>query len=118
MKDGIYRATLRGDSTYVNDRIAAVAADLKKKEIRVDPGRTNLLRTRSEVEQGWRVVGEIICKQEKSDIVKRNREQKGPPDSFIRTPTQRAVPGKRWGPVHNVITVPLGLSSENWHVHA
>ena len=40
-KDGIYRASLRGDSTYVRAQADAVAAELLKGNVRVEPGKRN-----------------------------------------------------------------------------
>jgi hypothetical protein len=53
MKDGIYRASLRGDSTHVRSQAESVAAELLKGGIRVDAGRRTMLATRTAVEDGW-----------------------------------------------------------------
>jgi hypothetical protein len=52
-KDGIYRASLRGDSTYTRVQAEAVASELLKGSIRVDPGKRTLIETRMHVMQGW-----------------------------------------------------------------
>ena len=61
--DGIYRATLRGESDHTRARVESVASDLVRGSIRVDPGKERLMRTRREVEQGWRAVREILVAQ-------------------------------------------------------
>jgi hypothetical protein len=60
-EDGIYRASLRGDSTYVRAQAEAVAAELLKGNPRVDPGKRTLVETRRQVENGWRSVGRLIA---------------------------------------------------------
>ena len=52
-KDGIYRASLRGDSTYLRAQTEAVASELLKGDIRVDPGKRTLVETRMRVMHGW-----------------------------------------------------------------
>ncbi|QOJ31424.1 MAG: relaxase [Gammaproteobacteria bacterium] len=55
-KDGIYRASQRGDSTYMRAQAEAVARDLLKGDIRVEPGKRHLVETRKHVVQGWNQV--------------------------------------------------------------
>jgi hypothetical protein len=52
-KDGIYRASLRGDSTYMRAQAEVVASELLKGDIRVDPGKRTLVETRKQVIRGW-----------------------------------------------------------------
>lgn len=52
-KDGIYRASLRGDSTYLRAQAEAVANELLKGDIRVEPGKKVLVETRKDVVRGW-----------------------------------------------------------------
>ena len=61
-KDGIYRASLRGDSTYVRAQAEAVAAELLKGDIRAEPGKLRLVKTRKAVEDGWRSVANLLGK--------------------------------------------------------
>jgi type IV secretory pathway VirD2 relaxase len=61
--DGIYRATLRGDSTHIRNRVEAVARELFKGDRKFDPGKARLLNTRKEVERGWRAMSEILDRQ-------------------------------------------------------
>lgn len=53
MKDGIYRASLRGDSTYMRAQAEAVAGDLLKGETREELGKKTLIDTRRDVIRGW-----------------------------------------------------------------
>ncbi len=55
-KDGIYRASLRGDSTYIRAQAAAVAAELLKGQIRIEPGKKRLMETRHLIASGWRSI--------------------------------------------------------------
>jgi hypothetical protein len=59
-KDGIYRASRRGDSTYLRAQTEAVAAELLKGEIRITTGKETLLQTRSEVDRGWLSLAEVL----------------------------------------------------------
>src|SRR5688572_11419293 len=52
-KDGIYRASLRGESTYLRAQTEAVARELLKGDIRIEPGKKTLVETRKMVERGW-----------------------------------------------------------------
>jgi hypothetical protein len=61
--DGIYRATLRGDSTHIRNRVEAVARELFNGDRDFDPGKARLLNTRTEVERGWRAMSEILDRQ-------------------------------------------------------
>lgn len=60
MKDGIYRATARGNSTHTRARVERVAAELIGGGIRVEPSRAALGYTRREVERGWRAASQIL----------------------------------------------------------
>jgi len=55
-KDGIYRASLRGGSTYWRAQVEAVARQLLKGSLDVEPGKKTLTATRKEVFRGWRGV--------------------------------------------------------------
>jgi hypothetical protein len=61
-KDGIYRASLRGDSTYVRAQIEAVAAELLKGSLRTEPSKRKLVETRKAVEGRWHSVGNYLAK--------------------------------------------------------
>ena len=59
-KDGIYRATLRGDSTHAREQADAVAAELLQGNVRVESGKRTLVKTRREVEKGWRTIADNL----------------------------------------------------------
>jgi hypothetical protein len=61
-KDGIYRASLRGDSSYVRAQAEAVAGELLKGNVRAEPGKHKLVETRKAVEGGWRSVANLLAK--------------------------------------------------------
>jgi hypothetical protein len=67
-KDGIYRASLRGDSTYVRAQTEAVAAELLKGNSRVEPGKRTLVETRRQIESGWRSVASLLAKDSHHDL--------------------------------------------------
>jgi hypothetical protein len=68
LKDGIYRASLRGDSTYLRAQAEAVAAELLKGNIRVEPGKRTLVGTRRDVENGWRSVANLLINDGHHDL--------------------------------------------------
>jgi hypothetical protein len=59
-KDGIYRATLRGDSSYQRAQAEAVAAELLNGKMGSDAGRVTLLKTRQAIEGGWHEVAATL----------------------------------------------------------
>jgi len=69
-KDGIYRASQRGDSTYVRSQAEAVAAELLKGNTRVEPGKRTLIETRHQVETGWRSVANLLAKDGYRDLAR------------------------------------------------
>jgi len=62
-RDGIYRAMLRGESTHVRNRAEAVTRELLTGDWRIDPGKATLLKTRKEIDRGWRALSEILDRQ-------------------------------------------------------
>jgi hypothetical protein len=62
-KDGIYRASLRGHSTHMRERAEAVARELAKGELRIEPGKARLAATRREVRRAWAVIGDVLIRQ-------------------------------------------------------
>jgi hypothetical protein len=67
-KDGIYRASLRGDSTYFRAQAEAVAAELLKGNVRAEPGKHILMETRNRVEGGWRSIADKLAKDGHHDL--------------------------------------------------
>jgi len=67
-KDGIYRASLRGESTVLRAQAEAVATGLLKGDMRVDPGHQRLLDTRQAVESGWRAVARRLAREGRHEL--------------------------------------------------
>lgn len=67
-KDGIYRASLRGDSIYVRAQVETVAAEMAKGNNRVEPGERSLVETRKAVEGGWRTLADNLAKDGYPDL--------------------------------------------------
>jgi hypothetical protein len=67
-KDGIYRASLRGDSTYMRAQAEAVAAELLKGNIRVEAGKRKLVETRRAVEERWRSVADLLMSEGRHEM--------------------------------------------------
>ena len=61
-KDGIYRASLRGESTFMRTRGEAVARELASSVVRAQPGKRSLLETRAGVVAGWKGVADILVR--------------------------------------------------------
>jgi hypothetical protein len=83
-KDGIYRASLRGDSTYVRAQAEAVAAELLKGNSSVERGKRTLVETRRQVEVGWRTLAVHLAKdghRELASDVQRFVDRMPPPRS-------------------------------------
>jgi hypothetical protein len=68
--DGIYRASLRGDSTYGRAQAEAVLADQLKANSYVEPGKHTLVETRLKVESGWRTLAENLAKEDHLDLAR------------------------------------------------
>lgn len=60
-KDGIYRASLRGDSSYMQMQAESVAKELAASGgVRSEPGKRTLLKTRDTIQLGWRSVADKL----------------------------------------------------------
>jgi hypothetical protein len=62
-KDGIYRASQRGDSTHLRDRTQAIASELLNGSIRSGHGEARLLETRHKVTHGWRSMARELARE-------------------------------------------------------
>lgn len=60
-KDEIYRASLRGESKFMQTRVETVAKDLATGIARPDLGKRSMLETRVSVMQGWRGVADRLA---------------------------------------------------------
>jgi Relaxase/Mobilisation nuclease domain len=80
--DGIYRASLRGDSTHMRARTEDVARELAQGRLQVESGKADMLRTRTEIRRAWLVVGDILIRQQQPDLahqVRRYADEMAPP---------------------------------------
>lgn len=66
--DGIYRAARRGASTYLRKKIEGVAAELLNGGLRIESGKSKLVRTRKEVERGWSAVATMLTNENRTDV--------------------------------------------------
>ena len=81
-KDGIYRANLRGESTYMRERTQFVARELSEGGGPIEPGKARLVETRNEVRRGWWSISEILMRDKQPELaaqVTRFAEQMQPP---------------------------------------
>jgi hypothetical protein len=69
-KDGIYRASLRSDSTYVHAQAETVAADLLRRANRVEPAERTLVETRRQVESGWQNLAINLARDGHQDLAR------------------------------------------------
>lgn len=69
-KDAIYRATVRGDSSYMRHRVDMVASELAGGGIRAEAGKAKLLQTRREVLDGWRAMSEILMNEGRHELAR------------------------------------------------
>ena len=80
--DGIYRASLRGESTHLHGRAMGVARELAQGHIQVEPGKKRLVRTRSEVGCAWQAVRGVLNRAgspELATLTQRFVDQMPPP---------------------------------------
>ena len=72
--DGIYRASRRGESTHMRERVQAVARTLAAGRAPVEPGRAKLVETRQEAQRAWNVVGDLLMQQGRADLSVKARQ--------------------------------------------
>ncbi len=63
LKDGVYRASLRGASTHVRERVEVVARELANGSVRPEAGKRPLTETRAAIRSGWRAVANRLALQ-------------------------------------------------------
>jgi hypothetical protein len=66
--DGIYRAHEDERSTHMQERRESITAELSAVGVRVESGKADMLKTRQNVEQGWRAVSDALRADGKADI--------------------------------------------------
>jgi hypothetical protein len=82
--DGIYRASLRGESTYMRARTEVVAQELAQGKLRIEPGKASLVNTRNEVRRAWLAVGDMLIRERQPELaahVRRFSEKMPPPQT-------------------------------------
>ena len=67
-KDGIYRASQRGESTYVRAQAEAVASELLEGRLRLERGKSELVETRRKIEHGWRTTIGLLMSQDQLEL--------------------------------------------------
>ena len=80
--DGIYRASLRGESTYMRERAEAVTQELAVGKLGAEIGKASLVSTRNELRRAWLAVGDILIQQRQPELaalVKRFSDEMPPP---------------------------------------
>lgn len=66
--DGIYRAMLRGESTHIRSRLASLVNELKNGGALSEAGRSKVIATRKQVEQGWLAAGDLLERQREHSL--------------------------------------------------
>ncbi len=61
--DGIYRASQRGDSIFMQKRAEMVAAELQSGALAIESGNSTVTETRQEIDRGWRAVARALARQ-------------------------------------------------------
>lgn len=74
MSDAIYRASLRGESTHLRERVEAVARELSTGHIQTEPGKAKLLESRARVRRAWAVIGSILEQDGQRDLASQTRK--------------------------------------------
>ena len=69
-KDGIYRASLRGDSIYVRAQAEAIGAELLRGNNGVEPGKRTLVETRRQVESNWQNLAISLAEDGHKDLAR------------------------------------------------
>jgi hypothetical protein len=59
-KDGIHRASLRGDSRHLRQRATRIAGELRNGGLKPSPGKAKLLETRRDVVAGWHAAADAL----------------------------------------------------------
>jgi hypothetical protein len=66
--DSIFRASKRGESTHMQERVETVARELIASKFKIEPGKEKLLRTRDEVRRGWLAVRDSLDRDGHGDV--------------------------------------------------
>jgi hypothetical protein len=72
--DGIYRASLRGESTHMCERAEAVSRELAVAGLKVEPSKAKLMLTRKQVHTAWLAVSDILISTRKPELALQVRQ--------------------------------------------
>lgn len=72
--DGIYRASLRGESMHMRERAESVVRDLAHGGVQVEPGKRKLVETREAVQRAWWTVSEILVRDRQPELAAQVRQ--------------------------------------------
>jgi type IV secretory pathway VirD2 relaxase len=72
--DGIYRASLRGASTHMRERTEAVAQELARGKLLIEPGKTSLVNTRNEVRRAWEAISDSLTREGQPELAAQVRQ--------------------------------------------
>ena len=71
--DEIYRATRRGDSLHMRDRVESAARVLASGRTIMEPSKAKIAETRSQVKSGWAAVSDLLDQQGQGPLAGRVR---------------------------------------------
>jgi hypothetical protein len=68
--DGVYRPMTdpKRYSTHMSKKVESIAAELRNGRFRVEAGKSKLVKTRKEVERGWRAVSEVLAREGQPEL--------------------------------------------------
>lgn len=67
-KDGIYRASLRGDSRHARAQAESAASELLQGRLPAEQGKSRIVETRRNIEHGWRTTIGLLRTQGQSEL--------------------------------------------------
>ena len=91
LKDGIYRAALRGESRYLQARVARVFDELRSGGLKTTPGKAKLLETRRAVHAGWLDAADALMAAGQGDLANKIRSLVGQMRPPLSTDEQLAL---------------------------
>lgn len=68
MKDGIYRASRRGESSFMRARVEDVGKELVGGTAKAEPGKKALYETRADVLRGWKEMSELLVRSGEQEL--------------------------------------------------
>jgi Relaxase/Mobilisation nuclease domain len=66
--DGIYRASKRGESTHMQERVEVVARELREGKLQIEPSKAKMLRAHTEVRRAWLAVGDTLSRDGQTEL--------------------------------------------------